>query len=137
MQFTRALADFRFPSSVFYDKFRFVSCLRFSVSSPFRFRFVFVLALLSFRATETKCKLFLAPTVYTISRLINPRRACAARVTVVGLSVCPLVNISLLERLFVLKTLSHTQRATKVKKYVRFSLKMLRCKARAVPALYG
>ena len=45
--------------------------------------------------------------------IINPRRACAARVC---LSVCPLVNISLLERLFVLKTLSHTQRATKVKK---------------------
>ena len=78
---------------------------------------------------------------HTIRVLVNPRRACAARVTVVGLSVClfvcPLVNISLLERLFVLKTLSHTQRATKVKKYVGFSLKMLRCKARAVPALYG
>ena len=68
--------------------------------------------------------------------IINPRRACAARVTVVGLSVCP-CDISLLERLFVLKTLSHTQRVAKVKKYVGFSLKMLRCKARAVPALYG
>ena len=68
--------------------------------------------------------------------IINPRRACAARVTVVG-SVCPLSHISPMERLFVLKTLSRTQPATKVKKFVGFSLKMLRCKARAVPALYG
>ena len=68
--------------------------------------------------------------------LINPRRACAARVTVVG-SVCLLSHISPMERLFVLKTLSRTQWATKVKKFVGFSLKMLRCKARAVPALYG
>ena len=67
--------------------------------------------------------------------IINPRRACAARVTVVGLSVCPLVNISLLERLFVLKTLSHTQRATKVKKYVGFSLKPLRCRDTALAAV--
>ena len=36
----------------------------------------------------------------------------------VCLSVCPLVGNSLLKRLFVLKTLSHTQRATKVKKFV-------------------
>ena len=40
--------------------------------------------------------------LYTISReIINPRRACAARVTVVGFSVCPLVANSLQERLFV------------------------------------
>ena len=79
-----------------------------------------------------------------LHNVINPRRACAARVTVVGLSdlfvclfVCPLVNISLLERLFVLKTLSHTQRATKVKKYVGFFLKPLRCRDPALPPLYG
>ena len=52
--------------------------------------------------------------------LLNPRRACAARVTVVGLcvrpSVRPLIGNSLLERLLVLKTLSRTQWATKVKK---------------------
>ena len=36
-----------------------------------------------------------------------------------------------------LPTLSRTQRATKVKQFVGFSLKMLRCKARAVPVLYG
>ena len=73
--------------------------------------------------------------------LINPRRACAARVTVVGLcvcvSVCLLSHISPLERLFVLKTLSRTQRATKVKKFVGFSLKPLRCRDPALPALYG
>ena len=64
---------------------------------------------------------------------INPRRACAARVTVVGfsvcLSVCLLSHISPMERLFVLKTLSRTQRATKVKKFVGFSLKPLHCTA--------
>ena len=73
-----------------------------------------------------------------ISPLINPRRACAARVTVVGsvcLSVCLLSHISPLERLFVLKTLSRTQRATKVKKFVGFSLKPLRCRDPALPPL--
>ena len=47
--------------------------------------------------------------------VVNPWRACAARVTVVG-CVCLLSHISPMERLFVLKTLSRTQRATKVKK---------------------
>ena len=71
----------------------------------------------------------------TLVLFINPRRACAARVTVVVMSVC--LSVTPLERLFVLKTLSRTQRATKVKTIVGVSLKMLRCKARAVPALYG
>ena len=68
--------------------------------------------------------------------IINPRRACAARVTVVG-SVCPLSHISPMERLFVLKTLSRTQRATKVKIFVGCSLKPLRCRDPAPPPLYG
>ena len=68
--------------------------------------------------------------------IINPRRACAARVTVVG-SVCPLSHISPMERLFVLKTLSRTQRATKVEKFVGFSLKPLRCRDPALPPLYS
>ena len=70
----------------------------------------------------------------TVSCIINPWRACAARVTVVGLFVCLLVNISRLECLFVLKTLSHTQRAMKVK---MISLKPLRCRDPALPTLYG
>ena len=37
--------------------------------------------------------------------------------------VCPLLNISLLERLFVPKTIRLTSRAMKVRKFVRFSLK--------------
>ena len=41
------------------------------------------------------------------------------------------------ERLFVLKTLSRTQRATKVKKFVGFSLKPLRCRDPALPPLCG
>ena len=61
--------------------------------------------------------------------VVNPRRACAARVTVVGsvcVCVCLLSHISPTERLFVLKTLSRTQRATKVKKFVGICLKRLR-----------
>ena len=64
--------------------------------------------------------------------VINPRRACAARVTVVVVCVCRLVANSLLKGQFVLKTLSHTQRATKVKKFVGFSLKPLRCRDTAL-----
>ena len=77
---------------------------------------------------------------YTRYSLINARRACAARVTVVGsvcLCVCPLRNISPLERLFVSQSVPHTQRAAKVKNFVWFSLKMLRCRARVLPSLYG
>ena len=74
--------------------------------------------------------------------VINPRRACAARVTAVGsvcvcVCVCLLLYISPLERLFVPETIPSTQRAMKVRKFVGVSLKMLRCKARALPALYG
>ena len=59
---------------------------------------------------------------------------CSCRVCV---CVCLLSHISLLERLFVLKTLSRTQRETKVKKFVGFSLKPLRCRDPALPPLYG
>ena len=59
--------------------------------------------------TSVKCN-----THTHVHRFNNPRRACAARVTVVDF-VCLLSHISPLERLFVLKTLSRTQRATKVK----------------------
>ena len=55
----------------------------------------------------------------------------------VCLSVCLLSHISPMERLFVLKTLSRTQRATKVKTFVGFSLKPLRCRDPALPPLYG
>ena len=53
------------------------------------------------------------------------------------LCVCLLSHISPLERLFVLKTLSRTQRATKVKIFVGFSLKPLRCRDPALPPLCG
>ena len=46
--------------------------------------------------------------------------------TWVCVSVCPLSHISPGERLFVLKTLSRTQRATKVKIFVGICLKRLR-----------
>ena len=45
-----------------------------------------------------------------------------------GLSVYVFVNISPLECLFVLKAISRTHRATKVKKFVGFSLKSLHCR---------
>ena len=68
--------------------------------------------------------------VYNLA-IITPRRACAARVTVVVLCVCVRVcvcvcHISLMKRLFVLKTLSRTERATKVKIFVGICLKRLR-----------
>ena len=50
--------------------------------------------------------------------------------------MCPLSHISPLEHLFILKTLSRTQHATKVKT-VAFSLKLRRSRATALSALYG
>ena len=58
------------------------------------------------------------PRVLHFSAFINPRRACATRVTVVGsvcVCVCLLSQISPLERLFVLKILSLSgQRRSKI-----------------------
>ena len=79
------------------------------------------------------------------SSLINPRRACAARVKVVAvsvcvcvcLSVCPLSHISPPGLLFVLKTQPCTQLAMKVKKFVAFSLKLLLCQDRVLPPFDG
>ena len=48
--------------------------------------------------------------------------------------MCPFLNISPLERLFVSQSAPHTQPAAKVR---WFSLKMLRCRARALSSLYG
>ena len=89
------------------------------------------------RCSERKTKQHITRPETTF---VNPRRACAARVTVVGsvcLSVCSLSHISPLERLFVLKSTSRTQRATNVKKFVGFSLKLLRCGDPALPPSYG
>ena len=55
----------------------------------------------------------------------------------VCVSVCPLSDISPLELLFVLKTLSPTQRVTKVKIFVAFSLKPMRFGDRALPPFAG
>ena len=52
--------------------------------------------------------------------------------------VCVLLSyVSPWEHLFVLKTLSRTQHATEVEKFVGFSLKLLRSRAMALPALYS
>ena len=51
----------------------------------------------------------------------NPRHACAARVAVVVCPVvCPLLNISPLERLFVSQSAPHTPRAAKVRNLCGF-----------------
>ena len=63
------------------------------------------------------------------SKGYGSRRVC--------LSVCTLSQISLLGLLFVVKTLPRTQHATKVKKFVAFSLKLRRSRDTALPALYG
>ena len=89
------------------------------------------------------------------STVINPRHACAARVTVVAVFVCQFVcvcvcvsvsvcvcvcvcllsHISPLELLFIVKTLQCTQWATKVKKFVVFFPKLLHCRDQALPLM--
>ena len=71
-------------------------------------------------------------TLHHLKFIVNPRHACAARVTVLGrvcvcvcVSVYLLSHISPLERPFVLKILSCTKQAMEVKKFVGFSLKPL------------
>ena len=64
--------------------------------------------------------------------IINPRRACAARVTVVG--VCLSVTQHLTSRTFIRPTNDMTcLTGDEGQNLVGFSLKMLRCKVRAVP----
>ena len=55
----------------------------------------------------------------------------------VCLCVCLLCHISPLEHLFVLKSKSRTQQATKVKKFVGIFLKLLHCEDPALPTMYG
>ena len=55
----------------------------------------------------------------------------------VCLSVCLLSHISPLGLRIVVKTLPHTQHATKVKTFVAFSLKLRRSRAMALSALYS
>ena len=70
--------------------------------------------------------MFLRPFVH----VVNPRRACAARVTVVG-SVCVCVRHPNLTYRPTNDTIYLT--AMKVRTIVPFSLKVLRCRARVIP----
>ena len=74
------------------------------------------------------------------TRIIAPRRACAARVTVVVpvcLCVCS-VTLNLTCRMFVRLTNDTTYlTGNEGQKFEQFSLKMLHCKVRALPPLYG
>ena len=68
-------------------------------------------------------------THFRKSYIINPRRACAARVTVVVVCVCLSVRpraISLHEPSIAPQTIPRIQCRIKVEKYVGFSLKLLR-----------
>ena len=56
-------------------------------------------------------------------------------VPVVGLCVCLLSHISPLKHHFVLEMLSRTQQATKVEKFVGFSVEPLHCGDPALPPL--
>ena len=72
---------------------------------------------------------------YSGTPVLNPRRACAARVTVVGsvyVHVC-LFKSHLTSGMSVCP--ENTQQATEVKKYVGFSLKLVCCRATLLPAL--
>ena len=62
---------------------------------------------------------------------------CVCVCVCVCLCVCLLSHISPLERLFVLKSLPRTQRATEVDKIVGFSLKLLCSRVTEIPAFYG
>ena len=72
-------------------------------------------------------------------RLVNPRRAYAARVTVLGLCVCMsvcvclLLNNSLFTWLFVPQRILTFSASDEGRNFKRFTLKMLRCEARAFP----
>ena len=76
-----------------------------------------------------------------VQKLFNPRRACAARVTVLGLCVCVFVCVCLCvcysTSHFSYDYLCHKryqpQWRMKVKKFKRFFLKMLHCEATAFP----
>ena len=60
--------------------------------------------------------------------IVYRRRACAG-------GQFPLSHILPLKHLFVLKMLSHTQRATEIKQFVGGSLKPLRCRDQALRAI--
>ena len=82
---------------------------------------------------------------FCITTVINPRHAYAVIVTVFAVCVCVCVHLSAfplnhnspLRLHFVVKMLPRTQCARKVKIFVVFSLKLLRCRDRALLFLDG
>ena len=69
---------------------------------------------------------FMGDHIYLLTLGAHAQRGLQYLGLSVCLCVCLLSHISPTERLFVLKTLSRTQRATKVKKFVAICLKLLR-----------
>ena len=82
-----------------------------------------------------KCKLILMNNSLTLGAHAQRGLLKLGLCVCVCVCVCLLSHISPMEHLFVLKTLSRTQRATKVKIFVGFSLKPLRCRDPALPPL--
>ena len=76
--------------------------------------------------------------IYMVRVLVNPRRACAARVTAVG-SVCVSVCLSVKSHLTYGASVRPENAVTyyEGQKFVGFSLKPLRCRDPALPPLYG
>ena len=80
---------------------------------------------------------FCASPISHFHLLVNPRRACAGRVTVVG-SVCLSVKSHLTYGASVRPENAVTYSAgNEGPKFVGFSLKPLRCRDPALPPLYG
>ena len=85
-----------------------------------------------YRMQKTKLPRMSVMIVTRTNVFINPRRACAARVTVLGLCVC--YSTSHFSRDYSChKRYQPSQRRMRVENFKRFSLKMLRCEARAFP----
>ena len=103
-----------------------------------------ILTIIVFRSSLDFCPSLHSRLSSSHCAIINPRRACAVRVTVVVVSVCLCVCVCLSVKSHltsgasvVVKTLPRTPNATKVKRFVAFFLKLCHFRATALPALYG
>ena len=71
--------------------------------------------------------------IVLLAGIINPRRACAARVTVLGLCVCVCVCVTVTQHLTFHVIISATNDTNSILKVDILSVFLLRCEARAFP----